>query len=92
MVFLSQRMARIERQIHDTHVGLRCRSRVSLRSTQATLLVMPALVAGIHVFLSARQTKDVDGRNKSGHDEADELRSRVSMAAAFKSSPACGGG
>jgi len=31
---------------------------------------MPALVAGIHVFLSA-MTKDVDGRNKSGHDEGE---------------------
>jgi len=30
---------------------------------------MPALVAGIHVFLP-RQNKDVDGRNKSGHDES----------------------
>ena len=28
---------------------------------------MPALVAGIHVLLFAEQ-KDVDGRNKSGHD------------------------
>jgi hypothetical protein len=28
---------------------------------------MPALVAGIHVFNARRQ--DVDGRNKSGHDE-----------------------
>jgi hypothetical protein len=28
---------------------------------------MPALVAGIHVF-TVPQTKDVDGRNKSGHD------------------------
>ena len=28
---------------------------------------MPALVAGIHVFKRSR-TKDVDGRNKSGHD------------------------
>jgi hypothetical protein len=28
---------------------------------------MPALVAGIHVFEPAN--KDVDGRNKSGHDE-----------------------
>ena len=28
---------------------------------------MPALVAGIHVFKAAG--KDVDGRNKSGHDE-----------------------
>jgi hypothetical protein len=31
-------------------------------------IVMPALVAGIHV-LSSTQNKDVDGRNKSGHDE-----------------------
>jgi hypothetical protein len=28
--------------------------------------VMPALVAGVHVFLA--EEKDVDGRNKSGHD------------------------
>jgi hypothetical protein len=32
------------------------------------LFVMPALVAGIHV-LGAPPNKDVDGRNKSGHDE-----------------------
>jgi hypothetical protein len=30
-------------------------------------VVMPALVAGIHVFDAAN--KDVDGRNESGHDE-----------------------
>jgi hypothetical protein len=29
---------------------------------------MPALVAGIHVLTPSR-SKDVDGRNKSGHDE-----------------------
>jgi hypothetical protein len=29
---------------------------------------MPALVAGIHVFTALRCGKDVDGRNKSGHD------------------------
>jgi hypothetical protein len=29
---------------------------------------MPALVAGIHVFLLTK-SKDVDGRNKSGDDE-----------------------
>jgi 2-oxoglutarate ferredoxin oxidoreductase subunit beta len=28
---------------------------------------MPALVAGIHVFLTEQQ--DVDGRDKPGHDE-----------------------
>jgi hypothetical protein len=32
---------------------------------------MPALVAGIYVFLLAAQ--DVDGRNKSDHDGAREL-------------------
>jgi len=30
--------------------------------------VMPGLVPGIHVFQSLGQ-EDVDGRNKSGHDE-----------------------
>ncbi|GEM_PF-6881285 len=30
---------------------------------------MPALVAGIHV-LQRQRVKDVDGRNKSGHDAA----------------------
>jgi hypothetical protein len=29
---------------------------------------MPALVAGIHVFHFCK-IKDVDGRNKSGHDD-----------------------
>jgi hypothetical protein len=32
------------------HVRLKSRSQVSRRSIQATILVMPALVAGIHVF------------------------------------------
>jgi hypothetical protein len=30
--------------------------------------VMPGLVPGIHVFPSLKR-QDVDGRNKSGHDE-----------------------
>jgi len=30
---------------------------------------MPALVAGIHVFVRPIEKVDVDGRNKSGHDE-----------------------
>jgi hypothetical protein len=30
--------------------------------------VMPGFMPGIHVFLIARR-QDVDGRNKSGHDE-----------------------
>ena len=43
-------------------------------------------------LLGACQSKDVDGRNDSGHDEADELRSRVAMVTSLKPSPACGGG
>ena len=36
---------------------------------------MPALVAGIHVLLSdAHKRKDVDGRNKSGHDVVTPFR------------------
>jgi len=31
--------------------------------------VMPALVAGIHVFFNPSRVKDVDGRDKPGHDE-----------------------
>jgi hypothetical protein len=30
---------------------------------------MPGLVPGIHVFRSLDRIKDVDGRDKSGHDE-----------------------
>jgi hypothetical protein len=30
--------------------------------------VMPALVAGIHVFLCGQEKQDVDGRDKPGHD------------------------
>jgi hypothetical protein len=32
------------------------------------LTVMPGLVPGIHALLAAR-SKDVDGRDKPGHDE-----------------------
>jgi hypothetical protein len=32
--------------------------------------VMPGLVPGIHVFLSSRRCKDVDGRDQPGHDGA----------------------
>jgi len=35
---------------------------------------MPALVAGIHVFAAAR--KDVDGRDKPGHDEKKAMTRR----------------
>jgi hypothetical protein len=34
-----------------------------------TPLVMPALVAGIHVLLLSYRKQDVDGRVKPGHDE-----------------------
>jgi hypothetical protein len=33
------------------------------------MLVMPAPVAGIHV-LNPRRNKDVDGRDKPGHDDS----------------------
>ena len=33
-----------------------------------SLGVMPALVAGIHVFPAGFRLKDVDGRDKPGHD------------------------
>jgi hypothetical protein len=35
---------------------------------------MPALVAGIHVFLSAFSKKGVDGRDKPGHDYGETIR------------------
>jgi len=37
------------------------------RSLEPFQFVMPALVAGIHVFLAAPK-KDVDDRDKPGHD------------------------
>jgi hypothetical protein len=42
-------------------------------------IVMPALVAGIHV-LDAPPNKDADGRNKSGHDERWPLRRLTSLS------------
>src|SRR5258708_7008347 len=39
----------------------------SLRSGHLSA-VMPALVAGIHVFLATLSKQDVDGRDKPGHD------------------------
>jgi hypothetical protein len=35
-------------------------------------LVMPGLVPGIHVLLSFLGNKDVDGRDKPGHDGKNE--------------------
>jgi hypothetical protein len=34
---------------------------------------MPGLVPGIHVFLSSRCMKDVDGWDQPGHDEAEVI-------------------
>jgi hypothetical protein len=39
-----------------------------VRSSTLLKLVMPGLEPGIHVFVSNRK-KDVDGRDKPGHDE-----------------------
>jgi hypothetical protein len=39
---------------------------------------MPGLVPGIHVLLSS-MTKDVDGRDKPGHDEFTETFARASL-------------
>jgi len=41
------------------------------------VIVMPALVAGIHLLI-LRQNKDVDGRDKPGHDEfSDQISSKL---------------
>ena len=36
-------------------------------------LVMPGLGPGIHVLASLTRSKDVDGRDKPGHDEGEEI-------------------
>ena len=36
--------------------------------------VMPALVAGIHVFLSGFGKQGVDGRDKPGHDSQEVVQ------------------
>jgi hypothetical protein len=41
---------------------------IASRAVAFVKVVMPGLVPGIHVFLS-NSTKDVDGRDKPGHDE-----------------------
>jgi hypothetical protein len=41
---------------------------------------MPGLVPGIHV-LSPREKKDVDGRDKPGHDEKNQRAARKHRAA-----------
>jgi hypothetical protein len=45
-------------------------------SAFAVKLVMPGLVPGIHVLIE--REKDVDGRNKSGHDEGRTVCPRFS--------------
>jgi hypothetical protein len=39
---------------------------------------MPALVAGIHARSALSEGKDVDGRDKPGHDESKEASSNMS--------------
>ena len=41
------------------------------------------IVAGIHVFLSLRSKKVVDGRDKPGHDESNNSCFRIGIAAAL---------
>src|SRR6185437_4059460 len=53
------------RQAHHGAADLRRSAKSAMRFDG---IVMPALVAGIHV-LNPTQNKDVGGRNKSGHDE-----------------------
>jgi hypothetical protein len=48
-------------------------SRVRVAPTSAAL-VMAGLVPAIHVLLTERGKKDVDVRDKRGHDELDNLR------------------
>lgn len=43
------------------------------------MVVMPALVAGIHVLLPSRR-QGADGRDKSGHDEDERLRHLTTAA------------
>jgi hypothetical protein len=45
---------------------------VNMNVTSIFEPVMPGLVPGIH-DLSTAETKDVDGRNKSGHDDGDNI-------------------
>lgn len=43
--------------------------RVALQSADKVFGVMPALAAGIHVFLRRSGKQDVDGLDEPGHDE-----------------------
>jgi hypothetical protein len=44
---------------------------------------MPGLVRGIHVFSSSAKRKDVDGRDKPGHDGVKIFYTRVISNRAF---------
>jgi hypothetical protein len=48
---------------------------------------MPALVAGIHVFLKGESKKGVDGRNKPSHDGVVEppYESHTQIRVSYKS-------
>ena len=49
---------------------------------------MPALVAGIHV-LKAESQEDVDGRNKSGHDDGGAVIEAKLTTNTFSVVPLC---
>src|SRR5258708_18554753 len=60
-----------------------CRASTELRARseiEAPFRVMPALVAGIHVFLEAFAEKAVDGRDKPGHDSRETVQIRAERA------------
>jgi hypothetical protein len=42
---------------------------------------MAALVAAIHVLLSSCRNQDVDGREKPGHDDDNEVRFSIYLIA-----------
>jgi hypothetical protein len=66
-------MARSERRHHWTHRRGACRygrprALTEPKRMKSEEFVMPGLVSGIHVFVEPRK-KNVDGRDKPGHDE-----------------------
>jgi hypothetical protein len=50
---------------------------------------MPALVAGIHVLKTTILSKDVDGRDKPGHDDNDRLSSQAPGLTGFCGKKKC---
>jgi hypothetical protein len=67
-----------EQRVAEEHIALQNVNdlrlkRVSVRSNHLAA-VMPALVAGIHVFLRCLRKQDVDGRDKPGHDSGEVVQ------------------